>query len=118
MLIIVRVDGGQALGIVAALAQNLALLGIAQIRQVHFVELEIAAAGIGERLHGAAIGQPEIAVELFHVRSTLRADRAAPAAKVQHAGRWDRHFRRGARVVRAGSGNARPWDARRSPPCP
>ena len=56
------------IGIVAAVAQHLALLGVAQIGQVDFVELQVAAAGIGERLHRAAVGEAEVAVELFHVR--------------------------------------------------
>ena len=115
----VRVDRGQLIGIVAAIAQDLALLGIAKIGQVDFIELQIAAAGIGERLHGAAVGGSQIAVELFHVRIDFRADGAcARRGNAAPTGRRDRHLRGGAACGRAGSGSARPSDAWRIPILP
>ena len=92
-LIMSRVDGGKAIRIVAALAQNLALLGVAQVREVDFVELQIAAARVGESLDRAAIGEREIVVKGFHVRIDVRADGAPAAAEVQHARRRDGHLR-------------------------
>ena len=95
----VGVDAGKFVRIVAAFAQNAALLGVAEVSQVDLVELQIAAAGIRERLHGSAIRQRQIAVELLHVRVDLRADGAPAASEVQHARRRNRHLRRGASVV-------------------
>ncbi len=87
-----RVDSGKAIRIVAAIAQELPLLGIAEIGQVHFVELEIAAAVRGECMDGAAIREAEIAVELLHVRVDLGVHGATAASEMTDARRGDRHF--------------------------
>ena len=94
-----RVDRRKALGFVAPLAQELPLLGIAQVRQVDFVELQVAAAGLRERLDGAAVSESEIAIELIHVRVDLRAHGAAAAAEMKNARRGNRHLCGRASVV-------------------
>src|SRR5262249_41224290 len=94
----VGVDGGQAVGVVTAFAQQAALLRIAKIREVHFVELQVAATRIGKGLHGGAIGEAEVAVEFVHLGIDRGVDGAAAAAKVEHARRRNRHLRNGARV--------------------
>jgi hypothetical protein len=89
----VRIDAGKAIRIVAALAQNMALLGVAKVREIHFVELQIAASCARERLHRGTIGQPQIAVEVLHVRVDIGADGPPPAAEMQDARRRNGHLR-------------------------
>ena len=89
----------QSIGIVAAFAQDLALLGVAKIRQVDFVELKIAAAGMRERLDRVAVREPQIAIELLHLRIDIEAHGPSTAPEMQHRRRRNRHLRHSAGVV-------------------
>mgnify|MGYP003694243627 CR=1 FL=1 len=85
----VAVELAELLRIVAAsLSSVCAIFRIAQHGDEHFVELKIAAAGIGERTHGLAIGLAEIVEERIEFRDTparsigvrIAAGRRAPTA--------------------------------------
>ena len=60
------IDRRQRRRIVAARGDLFAQRRIAQIGEVDLVELQIAAAGIGEGAHHLAIGLAEIAIEIVH----------------------------------------------------
>jgi len=62
--------------------------------------LQIAAAGVIERLHGLAVGLAEILVERVEVGIGVLRDQLAAAAEVQHGRRGDRHLRGDMRLVR------------------
>ena len=69
-------------------------LRIAQIGQVDLVELQIAAAGVGEGAHHLAVGLAEIAVEVLHVGIDRGRHRVAAVAEMHRRRRRDRHLRR------------------------
>ncbi len=87
------VDVRQLFRIVAAVGDQLTQLRIAQIGEVDLVELEIAAAGVGEGVHRLAIAFAEVAVEIVHRRIDLDRYRVASIAEVQRRRRRDRHLR-------------------------
>ena len=60
----VGVNIGQLVGIVAAVAQHLALIGIAQVGEVDFVELQILAPGCAERSYGFLVRLAQVVIEL------------------------------------------------------
>ena len=88
------IDVRLLLGIVAAVREHLALLGIAEIGKAHVVELQIGAARLAERGDGLAVGLAEIAVEIVHVPVDAGIDHLPPAAIMQHRRRGDGHLRR------------------------
>ena len=67
---------------------------IAQIGQIDLVELQIAAAGIGESAHRLAIGLAEIAIKIVHRRIELFRHHVAAVAEMQRRRRGDRQLRR------------------------
>lgn len=82
-----RVDLLQAIGIVAALAGLVQFFLRAEIGPDRIVELQIAAAGVVERLHRLAVGLAEIHEERVEIGIDILRDRVAAAAEVQHRGR-------------------------------
>src|SRR5262245_50837056 len=92
------IDVRQLVRIVAAVGDEGAQLGIAQIGEVDLVELEIAAAGVGEGAQRLAVALAEVAVELGHVGIDRARHRVAPVAEMQRGGRRNGHLRR--RLVR------------------
>ena len=95
----VAVDLAELLGIVAAIAHLLAVLLVAQHRDEHLVELEIAAAGVGERAHGLAVSLPDIVEEAVEVRVGRLVDRRRRRAAVDRGRRRNGDLRRDLGVV-------------------
>ena len=89
-----RIGGRQLVRILAAVAHLLDQLRIAEIGQVDLVELQIAAAGVGEGAHHLAVGLAEIAVELLHVGIDRSRHGVAAVAEMHRRRRRDRHLRR------------------------
>jgi hypothetical protein len=86
--------GVRQLGRVLADAPHLlAQLGVAEIGEIHLVDLEIAAAGGSEIAHLLVIDAGEVGVELGHVGIGFLVDRAAAAAEMHVAGGGDGLFR-------------------------
>jgi hypothetical protein len=83
----------ELVGIVAAAARTLAHLRIAQIREVRVVELHVGAACCAECLQLRAITCGHVGIEILEIWIRVFADRAAPAAKMQHRRRGNRHLR-------------------------
>ncbi len=69
------------------------LLGIAQIRDVDLIELQIPAPRRPERRNRLVVRLAQVGEEAIHVRIGLRIDRLPPAAEMHHRGRWNRHLR-------------------------
>src|SRR4051812_41770959 len=90
----VGVDFRELVGIVAARGHLLAQLRIAQIGQIDLVELQIAAAGVGQGADGLAVGGTEIAIEIVHRGIDRFRHRVAAVAEMQRRRRRDRHLRR------------------------
>ena len=78
-----------AVRVIAAVAQHLPLVVVAEIRKRHVVDLQIAAAGVVERLNGFAIGLREVGIIVVEVGVSLLAHHFAAAPVVQHARRRD-----------------------------
>src|SRR6267378_689130 len=87
------IDFLQAIGIVAVLARLLQFILRAEIGPHGVIELQIAAAGVVERLHRLAIGLCEVLEENVEIGIHLFRDRPAAAAEMQHRWRGDRHLR-------------------------
>ena len=87
----VGVERAELLRIVAALGHLVAILRIAQHGDEHFVELQIAAAGVGEAAHGLLVGLAEIVPEPSIVRIGLLVDRRhrRPAVDRRRRGNGD-----------------------------
>ena len=62
-----RIRLWQVLGVVAVLAEVLPHLLVAEIREAHVVELQIAAAGVVEMADRLAVGRAEIGPELVEL---------------------------------------------------
>ncbi len=77
----------------AACLQAGDLLGIAQIRDVHLIELQIAATGGAERRNGLVVRLAQIGEKAIQIRIGLRIDRPPAAAEMHHRGRRDGHLR-------------------------
>ncbi len=58
----------QRLRILPAIGDDLAQLGIAKIGEIHFIQLEIAAACLRKGTGRLAIGVAKIAIEIIHDR--------------------------------------------------
>ena len=71
--------------------------GIAEVRKIGVVELQIAQAARREIGDLGAIGGGQIVVEILKARIDRLADRFAPAAEMQHRRRWDADLRRASR---------------------
>ena len=69
------------------------LLLRAQVGPHRVVELQVAAAGVVERLDGLAVDLGEVVEIAVHVRVGVRADGGAAAAEVHHRRRGDGHLR-------------------------
>ncbi len=89
-----RVDLLQVVRVVAALARLRQFLLRAEVGPHGVVELQVAAAGVVERLDRLAVGLAEILEERVEVGIDLFRDRLAAAAEMQHRRRRDRHLRR------------------------
>ena len=87
------VDVQQFVGIVAAVAQHLALRVVAEIGDEHLVELQVGAARLAEGAHRLAVGLPEVGEERLHVGIDRFLDRLPAAAEMQRGRRGDRHLR-------------------------
>ena len=90
----VGIDFRQLVGVVAARGHLLAQFRIAQIGQVDLVDLQIAAAGVGEGAHRLAVAGAEVAIEIVHRRIDRLRHRLAAVAEMQRRRRRDRHLRR------------------------
>jgi hypothetical protein len=71
------------------------LRGVVEVREAGVVQLEVAAAEIGERAHLVGVGRGEVRPELLDVRVDALVDRRRAAAVVDHARRRDRQLRDG-----------------------
>ena len=89
----VGVDVQQPLHMLAPRLQSGDLFRVAQIGDVHFIKLQVAAAGRRERLHGVVIGVPQIGEEPIELGIYAAVDRSAPAAEMHHRWRGDGLFR-------------------------
>src|SRR3984957_18653531 len=78
------IEARQGVGIVAARLGRFADRRIAEIGEIGVVELEIAAATLGEIGDLVAIGGGEIVVEAFQLGVDAVADRLAAAAEMEH----------------------------------
>ena len=85
---------GSLFGSSPRLRDQLAQLGIAEIGEIDLVELQIAAAGIGEGAHRLAVGLAEIAIEILHRRIDRFRHGVAAIAEMQRRRRRDGHLRR------------------------
>ena len=88
------IDARQRRRILAAIGDLLAQRRIAQIGQIDLVELQIAAAGIGEGAHRLAIGLAEVAIEIVHRRIDRFRHGVAAVAEMQRRRRRNRQLRR------------------------
>jgi hypothetical protein len=88
------IDAGQRHRIFAARLDVLAQSGVAQIGEIDLVELQVAAAGIGEGAHRLAIGLAEIGVKLVHHRIDGLRHGIAAVAEMQRRRRRNGHLRR------------------------
>ncbi len=77
------VNGRQHLRVVTAVGDLRAQLGIAEISEVDFIELQVTATGIGKGTHGLSVGLTEIPIELVHVGIDRLRHRVAPVAEMQ-----------------------------------
>src|SRR5690349_8538067 len=91
-----RVDRGQLVRIVAALARLLALFEIAHHRPGSIVELQVAATGIVERADRLAPGVSDIGKEDIDIRIGLLAHHRPALTEMKCARRRDGHLRRDA----------------------
>ena len=90
----VAVDFAELFGIVAAVAHLLAILLVAQHRDEHLVELEIAAAGVREGAHRLAVGLPDIVEEGVEIGIGRLVDRRRRRAAVDRGRRRNGDLRR------------------------
>ena len=94
-----RIGERQRVGIVAAGAHMLAQRRIAQIGEVHFVELQVAAARVRKAAHDLGIERAEVAVEIRHVGVNRLRHGSAALTEMQRGRGGDRHLRGLPRVV-------------------
>src|SRR6476646_2357359 len=92
------IDVGKRFRILAAVGDEGAQLGVAEIGEIDLVELEIAAAGVAAGTQRLAVALAEVAIEIVHVGIDLDRHGIAPVAEMQRRGRGNGHFRR--RLVR------------------
>ena len=95
----VAVDLAELLGVVAAVAHLLAILLVAQHRDEHLVELEVAAARVRERAHGLAVRLSDVVEEAVEVRIGRLVDRRRRRAAVDRGRRRNRDLRRDLGVI-------------------
>ena len=88
----VGVNVGELVGIVAAVAQHLALIGVAQVGEVDFVELQILAPCCAQRSDRFFVRLAQVVIELIDDRVHLPGHRVSAASIVQHAGRGNGHL--------------------------
>src|ERR1700724_2743928 len=88
------VERAERFGIVAAILHLLAIFRIAQHGDEDFVELQVAAGGIGERPHGFFVRLAEIGEHRVELGIDRLVDRRADRAAVQRRRRRDRDLRR------------------------
>jgi len=84
----------QRLRIIPAFGHQRPQLGIAEIGEVDFVELQVTAAGVGEGAHDFAVTFAKVAIELVHARINRRRHGIAPVAEMERGRRRNRHFSR------------------------
>ena len=95
-----KVAVDQTLGVLALDAQALAHVGVAQHRERHFVELEVAGAARGEVGDLLAIDGDQIGEELLGVGIGARVDPGGAAPEVHRRRRRQRDLRRAPRRAR------------------
>src|SRR3984957_1534879 len=88
------VEWAERFGIVAAILHLLAIFRIAQHGDEHFVELQVATAGIGESAHGFFVRLAEIVEHRVELGIDRLVDRCADRAAVQRRRRRDGYLRR------------------------
>src|SRR5580704_12450511 len=88
------VERAERFGIVAAILHLLAVFRIAQHGDEYFVELQVAAAGIGEGAHGFFVRLAEIVEHGVELGIDRLVDRRADRAAIQRRRRRDRNLRR------------------------
>src|SRR5580704_3328116 len=86
------VKRAERFGIVAAVLHLLAIFRIAQHGYEHFVELQVAAAGISESTHGFFVRLAEIVEHRVELGIDRLVDRCADRATVQRRRRRDRYL--------------------------
>src|ERR1700730_8758515 len=86
------VERTERFGIVAAILHLLAILRIAEHGDECFVELQVAAAGIGESAYGFFVGLAEIVEHRVELGIDRLVDRCADRAAVQRRRRRDRYL--------------------------
>ena len=89
----IAVERPQRLRVVAARHHLGAIVLVAQHRDRHFVELQIAAAGVGEGAHDFFVGLAEIGEHLVAVGIDSCVDRRQRRASDHRGRRRDRHLR-------------------------
>src|SRR5215831_7130724 len=89
----IAVDLTELFRIVAAILHLLAIVLVAQHRDEDLVELQIAAAGVGEGAHRLAIGLAEVVEERLERGIDLLVDRRHHRAAVDRRGRGNRDLR-------------------------
>src|SRR5579864_1599360 len=87
------VERAERVRIVAAILHLLAIFRIAQHGDEDFVELQVAAAGVGEGAHGFFVGLAEIGEHRVEPGIDRLVDRRADRAAVQRRRRRDRYLR-------------------------
>ena len=92
------IDHREFFWVLAAAGHLRAQAWVAEIGEVHLVELQIAAARVGESPHGQSIGLAKIAIEVAHVGIDRFRHRLAAIAKMQRRWRGDCHFRQNPRM--------------------
>ena len=90
----VAVEFAEFFRIVAARLHLRAIFLVAQHGDEHLVELQIAAAGVGERAHGFPVGLTEIVEHRVELWIDLAVDRRPRRAAVQRRRRRDGNLRR------------------------
>src|SRR6185503_911249 len=90
----IAVERPERVRIVAARRHLRAVFFVAQHGDKHLVELQIAAAGVGEGAHGFLVGLAEVVEHLVELRIDLAVDRRARRPAVQRRRRRDRDLGR------------------------
>ena len=90
----IGVNAGQIVGVIAAVPHLLAIFRIAQHGDEHFVELYVAASGVGESPHRFFVGLTKIGEECIEVRVDRLVDRCPYRPAIERGRRGNRHFRR------------------------
>ena len=89
----IGVDAREFFRVIAPVLQNLPLFRVAQVGEIHLVQLQIATSQIRKSMDGTVVCAAEVGVEITHFGIDGLADSRPPSAEMQDAGGRDRHFR-------------------------